>query len=173
MTTARRERHDVVTTVSIPERFLRGDRQIVGASSATQEFRSLSIASPLLQYPLGRVPIPVPTAKGKDKFDGLADRLVSEEHSISRIRHTLFRSLARLESTVRDQLASIPGVMENSVVRLFDDAGWAMVSKPDTNVLAVIRKVVNVSVVKAFQSSASELQWKEQFKLPGKATRCR
>lgn len=64
--------------------------------------------------------------KGEDKLDNIGDRLVSEECLASRIRLTEFRLSAKLENKVRDQLASIPEVVEETIVRLLGHGGWAM-----------------------------------------------
>lgn len=48
----------------------------------------------------------------------------------------------------------MPIFLENAVVRLFGDAGWATESSPDTTVIFVIQTVVNRTVVEAFQSGS-------------------
>lgn len=90
---------------------------------------------------------------GEDTFDNIGDRAVSEKCGASRIRFTQSRLPAQLKDKVRDQLAAILDVVEETVVRLLGDAGMAMEGRLDIKAVAVIRIVANRSVAKAFQSS--------------------
>lgn len=56
-------------------------------------------------------------------FHGLPDSPVSENHTALRIRPTQSRSLLRQEDAVCVQIANIAVPVEDSVVRLFGDAG--------------------------------------------------
>lgn len=87
-------------------------------------------------------------------FDAIADRPVSEERPASRIRPTHSALLAKLENTVCEQIASIPALLEDAVVRLFGDAGRVTESTPDTKVISVIQTVVSRSLVNLFRSVA-------------------
>lgn len=89
----------------------------------------------------------------EETFDGIANRPVSEDRPASTIQLTLSRSSARLENTVHNQYASIRAVVDDTVLRLFDDARRAKESSTDTKALEVLRIVFNRSVAKAFQSS--------------------
>lgn len=66
---------------------------------------------------------------------------------------SLSRTLARLEDTAPEEIASIPALMENAIVQPFSNEGRAIDSGLDTIVLPVIQTVVNRSVARAFQSS--------------------
>lgn len=91
-----------------------------------------------------KVATPVPRADCEETFDGLVDRLVSEERPASRILSTQSRSLAWLDDIVHDHFASIPSVVEDTAVLLLNDAGRATESRPDIEVLAEICTVVNL-----------------------------
>lgn len=88
-------------------------------------------------------PPPDLESRGRRPFDGLADRTVSKECPTSRIRLSQSCSPARLEESVCKQIATIPALVKDAVVRLFDDAGLATESSPDTKVMSVIQTVVN------------------------------
>lgn len=76
-------------------------------------------------------------------FDGLADRLVSEEGPASRIRPTHSTSSTELENTMNEQNASISALVEDAVIHLSGDPDRATESSPDTKVISVIQAVVN------------------------------
>lgn len=59
-----------------------------------------------------------------------------------------------LKDTVCEQKAVIPSLVEDAVMRLFDEAGKATVSSLEDNVLSVIQTMVNQPVTYAFQSFA-------------------
>lgn len=62
-----------------------------------------------------------------------------------------------------------PDTGTEAVLRLFGDAEPATKSSPDSKVLSVIRTVVNRSVTKAFQSSASQTAVENAVKIFGRA----
>lgn len=55
---------------------------------------------------------------------------------------------------MRKQIAGIPALVEDDVLRLFGDAGRAKESSSDAKVISVIRTVVNKALRKGFRSAA-------------------
>lgn len=59
---------------------------------------------------------------------------------------------------MRNQIASMPALVADTVVWLFGDAEKATESGPDTKVSAVIRKVISPSVASALRSSPLQIE---------------
>lgn len=97
----------------------------------------------------------VSRAEGEDTFDALTDRPVSEEGPVSRIRLKHSPSPAQLDNTVREQIASIPALVENAVMRFFGNAGKVTESSPNTKVIPVIKTVVSGALAKDLRSAAA------------------
>lgn len=76
--------------------------------------------------------------ESEDTFDSISYRPVSEKLPASRSQPTHFASSARLNSTVREQLASVPVLVGDAVVKRFGDAGPATESSSNTKVISVI-----------------------------------
>lgn len=76
---------------------------------------------------------------------------------------TQFRSYVLLEDTSRIHFASIPAVDEETIVRLLDNTGLAMISNTDTKAIAVIHTVGNSSIDESFQSSAFQSAMERAF----------
>lgn len=93
----------------------------------------------------------IPRSESKDTFDGLDKRLVSEVHFAPRILFTSFWSSARLESTVRQHIASIPVLAEDAVVGLLNDVIRAMEASSDTSVMLMIGTVLNDQLERLFR----------------------
>lgn len=83
---------------------------------------------------------PVPRPEGKYRFDGLADSPVAEELANSRIRPTHCPLSVRVENIMREKIASNKALEEDAVIRLFDNAGRATKSSPETNEISVNKK---------------------------------
>lgn len=92
----------------------------------------------------------IPGVESKDVIQGLADRPMSKEQTNFRIRLTLSCSSAKLEDREVEQIASRLAKVEDAVVQLSPFARQVAEAGQDTNVVAVIRTVVNGSVAKAF-----------------------
>lgn len=91
--------------------------------------------------------------EGEGTFDGLTERPISKERAFSRTRSTQSRLLEILEGTVCKQIASIPELVEVTVVKRFGDTLAAMKSDTDTKVVSKIVTAVKVTVFKTFQSA--------------------
>lgn len=59
----------------------------------------------------------------KNTFDEIAYGSVSEERPASRTVASQYTSLAKLESTVRERVESVPALVKKAVVRLFGVEG--------------------------------------------------
>lgn len=97
---------------------------------------------------------PPPSAQGKETLNAIADPPMSLRRSASRTLPTHFTSLAKSESTIRKQIANIPALVEDAVLRLFRKAGRATESSPDTKVVSMFQAVVNTAPGKGFRSVA-------------------
>lgn len=83
-------------------------------------------------------------------IDAVATRYMSKACSTSQTRPVYLALSARLESFVRYLIAIIPPLLEDAVVCLLGQAGHAMESSPDTEVISVIQIVVNRALDEAF-----------------------
>lgn len=92
-----------------------------------------------------------------DTFDSLVHGSVSEEFHASGNRPTLSHSWARLEDTVRKEIASILALGEDAVVRLI--GGVERESEPNlgTVVILVIGTIIRQLVAKPFQGFAFQI----------------
>lgn len=52
-----------------------------------------------------------------------------------------------------EQIASIPALVEETIIRLSEDVGRVTESRPDTKMISEIRTVVNRALVKSFWSA--------------------
>lgn len=93
---------------------------------------------------------PIPSEESEETLVRSANKAVSEERPTLRLQSTQTRSSARLGDVVWKQIESRPALIDRAVVRLFDDAGGAMYSSADTDVMSLIRAVVNQSVPRGF-----------------------
>lgn len=96
---------------------------------------------------------PPRTPVAEETFDDVANRPASEERPASRILPTHFPSLAKLEDTMRAQITSILVLVEDAVVRLFEEEAQAMESGPDAKLIFIIQTVVNRALTKRFQDA--------------------
>lgn len=129
----RSERGEDVSVVSNSEHTLRDGCQIAASSSTATTFGNPPITPQSLEATLQEVAAPIPRMEGEDMFDGVADEPVSEESPTTRKRSTQYCSSAGLEDTVQEQIADIPALVEDAVVRLFG-TGSATKSSADTKV---------------------------------------
>lgn len=150
MISIRRERDEDVTVVSNPYRTLRDARRIAATSSAAILVENTPIPPHSLEEVLEGVATPVPRAEGEDRSDGVANGPVSEERPAPKTRSPHSASTARLENTMCEQVAKNPALVEDLVIRLFRDAGLAMESSPDMNIISVIQTVGSRAPAKVF-----------------------
>lgn len=155
MESSRCERDEDATVVHSLKQILRDCRQIAASSSSATPVVNFPNALQLLAAALDEVAAPTPLAEGEDTSDSLADRSFSEERPVSMICSTQLGSSSWLKDTLREQIASIPALVEDAIVRFFGEVGRSAESGSDTNAMAVIRAVVNLSVAKAFKSTSS------------------
>lgn len=125
MTTVQWECKDVVTAISSPVRNLCNGLRVILTASTTQAVGNLPIAHYFRDTALQEVSTLLPRAVDKDKFDTIAYRLMPEERPESKTRPTDFASSVKLGSTARRQLASLPGLMNDTFLWPFEYAGRA------------------------------------------------
>lgn len=88
--------------------------------------------------------------QGEDTFDAIASRHVCKECPVVSSLPTYSAVAAKLRNTMRDQIAIIPALIEDDVVRLFGEAGQATETIPDTKVVSRFQTVVKRVLVKYF-----------------------
>lgn len=128
--------------------------QINTAPSAATSIELSLITPKSLQAALEKVVTTFPRAEREDTLNGLADRPLFEQHPASRNLPPHFASSASVESTIREQVATIPALVDDALTRLFGDAGRSSDSSLDTKVIFVIPTVVSIALDNAIRSAA-------------------
>lgn len=116
MNSYRTEREEDVTRFNNPESILRDGCHIIYASSAATPVGNPSIMLQSLEAALEDMTTPIPRAEREDTFDGLFDSPISEERAALKNRTPQPAYVSRLESTMRKLIASIPGLVEDTVI---------------------------------------------------------
>lgn len=151
--TSWRECGEDALTVSIPKHILRDDRRIAAAWSAAKAVRIPPNAPQFLEAAIREVATPLLRAQDEDIFDAKADWPVPKEQLFRRTLCTHSALSARMEVTVCEQIASIPTLVGDDIVRLLEHVGGDIESSLNREVVLVIQIVVTGAVCRAFQNT--------------------
>lgn len=103
------------------------------------------------QEALRQTSTPSQTHEEEEKFERLADRPVSEERPATRTQHTPSASSARIEKSMRDQIAGIQTLVEDGLMRLLGNGVRSIESNSNPAVIRKIQTVGDRSDAKALQ----------------------
>lgn len=135
------------------ERNLRHGRRIVASSSAVYAAGNQPVVLQSLWAALQERATPNTRTQEEDTFDVIADQFVSEEHPALRDSPTRSPSSPMMENTVHKKINRIPAMVEDVIMRLFEDVCCDTDSRPDTRVVFEIQTAVSRKLVKCFQST--------------------
>lgn len=154
MTSRRCKFDDDVNAVGILECMLCNACQTIVTISAIWTVRNVPMTPQILQTALEEVTKPPLRAHGEDMPDAVAEPPESDKRLALKTRPTHNASLARLESTVCEEVASVLALVEDAVVPLLGEAASYMESIQDTKMISLIDKVVRRALPRGFQSAA-------------------
>lgn len=106
------------------------------------------VACRSLEYALERVSPKISKTESWGRHNAIANQPVLEEWPASKIQPKHSVSSTGLEGTIGEQIDSIPAMVEEAVVRFFEDACKFTESNTDTRVISMARMVVNGAVDK-------------------------